>query len=234
MSLMCRGSGSSDIRQLLGMTVTVRQLLDDLRSAAWDERDKGDRFERLIASYLRTDPLYVQKYEEVWRWRDWPDRPGSDTGIDLVARERETGELCAIQCKFYDPTHTLAKEVAAHRDVIHFTLDGQPFETDDPDQLASAILNQVRRGRPRELPARAVRGTQRHRALSVDELAAMPAGRAAVSLSGTRPVIVETVPWMGRPDAFLVESSLARYGGPDGHLGPTLPGPKGAALGEPR
>jgi predicted helicase len=92
------------------MTVTVRQLLDDLRSAAWDERDKGDRLERLIASYLRTDPLYVQKYGEVWRWSDWPDRPGSDTGIDLVARERETGELCAIRCKFYDPTHTLAKE----------------------------------------------------------------------------------------------------------------------------
>ena len=30
--------------------------------------------------------------------------------------------------------------------------------------------------------------TQRHRALSVDELAAMPAGRAAVSLLGTRPL----------------------------------------------
>jgi predicted helicase len=92
------------------VTVTVRHLLDELRSAAWDERDKGDRYERLIASYLRTDPLYVQKYDEVWRWSDWPDRPGSDTGIDLVARERETGELCAIQCKFYDPNHTLAKE----------------------------------------------------------------------------------------------------------------------------
>ncbi len=30
--------------------------------------------------------------------------------IDLVARERETGELCAIQCKFYDPETTLRKE----------------------------------------------------------------------------------------------------------------------------
>ncbi len=92
------------------MTTTIHDLLDELRAAAWDERDKGDRLERLIVSYLRTDPLYVQKYDQVWRWSDWPDRPGSDTGIDLVARERETGELCAIQCKFYDPTHTLAKE----------------------------------------------------------------------------------------------------------------------------
>jgi predicted helicase len=93
------------------VTVTVHDVLDELRGAAWDERDKGDRFERLIVAYLRTDPLYVQKYDEVWRWSDWPDRNNRpDTGIDLVARDRATGELCAIQCKFYLPTHTLQKE----------------------------------------------------------------------------------------------------------------------------
>jgi predicted helicase len=32
-----------------------------------------------------------------------------DTGIDLVARERDSGNYTAIQCKFYEPTHTLAK-----------------------------------------------------------------------------------------------------------------------------
>ena len=73
--------------------------------------------------------------------------------------------------------------------------------------------------------------TQRHRAVSVDELAAIPAGRAVVSLSGTRPVIVQTVPWMRRPNASVVEGSLVRY---DGHLGPSLPQPDGAALGKPR
>ncbi|MDA8300365.1 MAG: TraM recognition domain-containing protein [Actinomycetota bacterium] len=78
--------------------------------------------------------------------------------------------------------------------------------------------------------------TQRQRALSVDALAAMPAGRAAVSLSGTRPVIVETVPWMRRLDAAVVEASLARYGGPGGHSGPALPAPGlvAAAQGEGR
>lgn len=46
----------------------------------------------------------------MWRWIDWPDRKGkADTGIDLVARARYTGEITAIQCKFYEPTHTLAK-----------------------------------------------------------------------------------------------------------------------------
>lgn len=108
------GKEGKDIKRIRGerpvAETTIHSLLDELRDAAWDERDKGDRFERLIASYLRTDPLYVQKYDEVWRWTDWPDRPGADTGIDLVARDRETGELCAIQCKFYDPNHTLQKD----------------------------------------------------------------------------------------------------------------------------
>jgi len=92
------------------LLTTVHDVLGELRDAAWDERDKGDRFERLIASYLRTDPLYAQKYDEVWRWSDWLGREARpDTGIDLVARERETGELCAIQCKFYDASRTLEK-----------------------------------------------------------------------------------------------------------------------------
>ncbi len=91
-------------------TTTIHDILDQLRDSAWDERDKGDRFERLIVSYLRTDPLYVNKFDEVWRWSDWPQRRRQpDTGIDLVARDRGTGELCAIQCKFYDPSHILQK-----------------------------------------------------------------------------------------------------------------------------
>jgi predicted helicase len=46
----------------------------------------------------------------VCRWIDWPGRDGKgDTGIDLVARNRDTGEYTAIQCKFYEPTTTLAK-----------------------------------------------------------------------------------------------------------------------------
>jgi len=35
---------------------------------------------------------------EAWRWDDWPDRHGSDIGIDVVAK-RADGGLIAIQCK---------------------------------------------------------------------------------------------------------------------------------------
>ena len=86
------------------------ELLEQLASAALDSRDKGDKLERLMKSYLRTDPMYAAKYSDVWLWKEWPGRGSQpDTGIDLVAEERDTGDLVAIQCKFYEPGHYLAK-----------------------------------------------------------------------------------------------------------------------------
>ena len=42
---------------------------------------------------------------------EWPGRNNQpDTGIDLVAQERATGDFTAIQCKFLDPSHWLQKE----------------------------------------------------------------------------------------------------------------------------
>ena len=92
------------------MPATIQDLLDDLRATALDERDKGDRFERLIASYLSTDPEWTAKFSDVWLWSDWPGRQGRpDTGIDLVAQRRETGDFAAIQCKFYDEKRSVSK-----------------------------------------------------------------------------------------------------------------------------
>ncbi|RZI81689.1 MAG: damage-inducible protein [Rubrivivax sp.] len=89
---------------------TIHHILDELAEAATDHRDKGGKFERLMKAYLTTDPLYVSRFSDVWMWNDWPDRKGkADTGIDLVAQERDTGALVAIQCKFYAPTYTLQK-----------------------------------------------------------------------------------------------------------------------------
>lgn len=101
---------------------TIHEVLDDLRRTATDERDKGDKFEHLMAAYLRTDPMYATRFSDVWLWRDWPDRRRKpDTGIDLVAQERDTGYLCAIQCKFYSPDQILQKE---HLDSF-FTASGK-------------------------------------------------------------------------------------------------------------
>ena len=92
------------------VVIDIAYVLDKLYYSAKDERDKGDKFERMVRKYLLTEPLYADRFDEVWRWMDWPDRgKRPDHGIDLVARERDTGDLAAVQCKFYDPAHYLTK-----------------------------------------------------------------------------------------------------------------------------
>ena len=92
------------------MSTSIYEILDELSVSSANERDKGDKFERLMAAYLRTDPAWSNQFSTVWLWSEWPGRHGKpDTGIDLIAQERETGELTAIQCKFYNRTHTLHK-----------------------------------------------------------------------------------------------------------------------------
>jgi predicted helicase len=89
---------------------TIHSLLADIRATALSEREKGDRFERLMQAYLRTDPLYAERFSAVWMWGEWPERDtGRDTGIDLVAEERDGDGYCAIQCKFYASDHRLEK-----------------------------------------------------------------------------------------------------------------------------
>lgn len=112
------------------MTTTFQDLLNELTEASQTNRDKGTQFERLIANYLMTDPQYADRLSDVWLWSEWPDRGGADVGIDLVARERGTGEYWAIQCKFYDPTTSLTLDDVA----TFFTASGKLFPTKDGER----------------------------------------------------------------------------------------------------
>jgi predicted helicase len=92
------------------VVVTILEVLDGLRAQALDERDKGDKFERLIKAYLTTDPEWTAKFSDVWLWSEWPGRSGvTDIGIDLVAANRGSGDFTAIQCKFYAPGRKVEK-----------------------------------------------------------------------------------------------------------------------------
>jgi len=51
----------------------------------------------------------------------------------------------------------------------------------------------------------------RERIFDVDELAAMPRGRAIVLASGARPTLIQTVPWMQRPYAKQIAASIAAH-----------------------
>jgi predicted helicase len=108
-----------------GHPVTIEAVLEHFREQARNNRDLGDSFERLIAHYLLTDPQYSERLSDVWLWSEWPDRWNVDVGIDLVARERGTGDYWAIQCKFLDPDTYLQKsEIDSF-----FTASGKQFAT---------------------------------------------------------------------------------------------------------
>ncbi|MGV3733052.1 MAG: DEAD/DEAH box helicase [Microcella sp.] len=110
------------------MATSIHDILSEFRVVSFDERDKGDRFERLMQAYLTTEPQYAQLYSDVWMWSDYPQRGNRrDTGIDLVARARDTGELTAIQCKFFDPSTTVTKPMLdSFLAASSKNLDGKP------------------------------------------------------------------------------------------------------------
>lgn len=83
--------------------MTFNRILDKYRKISFSERDKGERFERLMQAYLQTDPRYAYLFKKVWLWDEFPgknDLGGFDTGIDLVALTLD-GDYWAIQCKCY-------------------------------------------------------------------------------------------------------------------------------------
>lgn len=107
------------------MTIGIHHVLTEFREAARDKRGLGDRFERLFASYLTIEPCYRDRFSKVWMWSEWPGRgKRPDTGIDLVAEEGDGGGLCAIQCKFYDPSSRIEK---ADLDSFFATSGKSPF-----------------------------------------------------------------------------------------------------------
>ena len=94
------------------ITTSFTTLLNQYRTKAYSERDKGDRFERLMQAYLLTDPTYTNQFSKVWLWSEFPYRKelgGSDTGIDLVSLTHD-GDYWAIQCKFFAATASIDKK----------------------------------------------------------------------------------------------------------------------------
>ena len=90
--------------------MNLTDLLDKLTRLSASSSQQGTAFERMMRTYLQTDPLFSDRFEKVFSWMEWPDRPTRerDTGIDLVGIERDGG-VCAIQCKFIPAGQSVSK-----------------------------------------------------------------------------------------------------------------------------
>jgi predicted helicase len=93
------------------VATTVHEVLNTIRETSKDNHERGTRFEHLMVKFLLADPQWNKQFSQVWLWAEWPGAASNkkDTGIDLVAQDRETGGFCAIQCKFYETAHTVQK-----------------------------------------------------------------------------------------------------------------------------
>ena len=98
-----------------------------IREKAESEYHKGKLFERLMQRYFSVDPVYKDRFSEVWLWSEWTEHrtefDGVDIGIDLVAEEQEGG-YCAIQCKCYAPDTRITK---GHLDSFLGAASLEPF-----------------------------------------------------------------------------------------------------------
>ena len=95
------------------MGTDFKTFLNEIRKKAKTEREKGAIFERATRDFLKQSPEY--SFENVWLWPNWPDLrkygfSKKDLGIDLVAREQETGRFWAIQCKCFDESFQVNKQ----------------------------------------------------------------------------------------------------------------------------
>jgi predicted helicase len=89
---------------------TIDDVLDRIRESSTNTKEVGDRFERLMAAFFRSDRTYKSMFNNVWMWNDWPGNEGKvDTGIDLVVENADGSGYTAIQCKCYAPTNTINK-----------------------------------------------------------------------------------------------------------------------------
>ncbi|URZ01253.1 restriction endonuclease [Clostridium felsineum] len=90
------------------------------------QRDRGTAFEKIVVAYFKNEPIYKHTYSDVWMLNEVPEEyhiSKKDTGVDIVAKKRVTGELTAIQAKFY-------KDKVSKKDIDSFIAEtGKEYYT---------------------------------------------------------------------------------------------------------
>ena len=76
---------------------TIHAILAQSREEASSNRNLADCFEQFVCRHLELDPIYAERFSNVWMWNEFP-RKGNvgAAGIDLVAGERATGEAWLV------------------------------------------------------------------------------------------------------------------------------------------
>lgn len=82
---------------------TFDELVDQVNNNLDKQRDRGTAFEKMVVAYLKNEPAYKQKFQDVWMLNEVPEEyhiSKKDMGVDIVAKDYD-GNLTAVQAKFY-------------------------------------------------------------------------------------------------------------------------------------
>ena len=127
--------------------MNFNKILKKYRDLAYNTRNQGDKFERLMQAYLKTDPFYANDFKEVWLWNEFPQKNelgGKDTGIDLVAKTY-SGDYWAIQCKFYKNSSISKKDIDTFLSTSSRTFTDDNLQTTSFIQSISDIKSIISR-----------------------------------------------------------------------------------------
>lgn len=83
---------------------TFNELVNQIDNYITNQRDRGTAFEKLAVAYLKNEPAFKNKYSDVWMLNEVSAEYNiskQDTGVDIVAKDRITGKLTAVQAKYY-------------------------------------------------------------------------------------------------------------------------------------
>ena len=114
-------------------------IFDQLRQLgeSHSQKQKGTSFEKLCLRFLQEEPVFRERFSQVWLWMDWPHRNGKqDQGIDLVAQESSSGDYCAIQCKCYSTEQMLSLESLG----TYYASVGMDWGKDGSVRFASGMI----------------------------------------------------------------------------------------------
>lgn len=69
------------------------KILEKYRNISFSQKDKGERFERLMQAYLLTEPIYATIFKKVWLWNEFPSkddlrRSGMSINLDCIGTDK--------------------------------------------------------------------------------------------------------------------------------------------------
>ena len=154
--------------------------------------------------------IVLDEAANIVRWRDLPKQYSHFGSRGIVVMTILQSWAQGVRC--WGPEGMGALWSAANIKVLGSGLDDTAFLRDRSEMVGShyELTTSVSRGRRPDSATQSISRTTEV-TLATSDIGALPRGRCLVFVSGHRPTLVRSVPWMDRRDADAIRASLAEH-----------------------